>query len=566
MRRKAEDTNPAPAATPPIQHAPCLQQSTLEQQNEDLREELRLSQCALEVARARTFDLYAGSASELRVELNNIAEGKSSEESIKAHVAEVEAARQRAESANQAKTTFLSIMSHELRVPLHTILGYTRLVVKDLRRHGESGAVEKLAIVERSGMQLLQLIDEVLAVSRGGPDAVVLLPEVASLHALVGELESSGKLLAVQGHNQFRIVLAEGVADWVEIDPLRLMRVLHNLVANACKYTAYGAVTLRIDALPAATATCRLRFEVEDNGRGIAAQDLQRIFEPFNRLPGTEHQPGVGLGLPIARQWVQAMGSDIELQSTPGQGSRFFFTLSLPLGTPPIRHPAPDTRHPRPSASINGHAGVQRSVLVVDDNADHRLLLRAICRRWGFRVELAEEGAEALAVCQRAKPAIDAVLIDQFIPKMNGWEFLRAVREDRHLATLPVTLISGAAAKRPTNFPTGIDFDALLMKPVDQDALAENLRRQLNLRWLFDGVAAEEARDTSDELRPPDALLEEFARRLESGEVLAIERWARQLAATHPEFSAYSRQVERCCRQVDLAGLSRLLKERIQDD
>jgi CheY-like chemotaxis protein len=179
---------------------------------------------------------------------------------------------------------------------------------------------------------------------------------------------------------------------------------------------------------------------------------------------------------------------------------------------------------------------------------------------------LADEGAEALAVCQRAKPVIDAVLIDQFIPKMNGWEFLRAVREDRRLAHLPLTLISGAAAKRPTDFPTGIDFDAVLTKPVDQDALAEILRRQLNLRWLLDGVVAGEARCTTDEVRPPDALLEEFARRLEFGEVLAIERWARQLAATHPEFSAYSRQVERCCRQVDLAGLSRLLKERILDD
>ena len=251
---------------------------------------------------------------------------------VESRTRELSEAKLQAETAGQARLAFLSTVSHELRTPLHTIVGYAQL----LRKGGRREADAKLSVIETSGRHLLYLIDEILEFIRGDHHAAELRPEPISLCQLASQLEDTGKLLAATAGNRFVVELAADLPAVVEVDEHRLTQVLTNLIGNACKYTANGTVSVRIERLKSPETEALpegmqcLRFAVDDTGVGIAAEQQARIFEPFIRAPGSEYQPGVGLGLTIARQTIQAMGGDIGLESEPGRGSRFFFSLVLP--------------------------------------------------------------------------------------------------------------------------------------------------------------------------------------------------------------------------------------------
>lgn len=466
-----------------------------------------------------------------------------------------------AEEASVAKTRFLASVSHELRTPLHTILGYARLLLRD-----SDGEIRRqLAIVERSGAQLLKLIDDLLEFNREADPTRELQAETVALAEIVSQVETAGQLLAQEGGNVFSATLAEGLPAALLVDEQRLLQVLQNLVGNACKYTRNGTVELRIDhgegseGGPSAAkgARCRLRFAVVDTGPGIAEADIGHIFDAFNRGATAPGQPGLGLGLAIARKWVEAMGGDIQVESAPGHGSRFFFTLELPTAS--AEHHAP--AHPC-EAFRDSLALTTRRVLVVDDIAENRLLLRDLGERWGFSVVEADDGNSALAACMSASPAIDAALVDQFMPGLDGWGFLRRVRETPALAPLPLALISASAVERPVDFPPRMDFDLALDKPLDEQALACFLCRRLALvkhptaSCLRPNIAIEAMVPVA---LPPDELVK-FRRMLDLGRVVAIEQWARNLAAADSAYGDFADRVVQHCRAADLAALESVVK------
>lgn len=253
---------------------------------------------------------------------------------------ELSQALERAEAANRSKTIFLSSMSHELRTPLHNVLGYTALLkrksTRDSRRH--------LDVIERSGRHLLFLIDDLLQYARNDSCQAELRLEPMLLVDLCDQLAEHGLLMVQQQNNRLEIECDADLPVCVEADAHRLRQVMLNLLANACKYTRNGRVRIGIHGVSVAQeapasveeiAWRNLLFEVEDTGCGIASEDVQRIFQPFERLPDMKHQPGLGLGLAIAQQWVGLMGSTIEVDSIPGRGSRFSFMLRLRVVTDP---------------------------------------------------------------------------------------------------------------------------------------------------------------------------------------------------------------------------------------
>lgn len=489
---------------------------------------------------------------------------------VESRTRELREAKARAEEASQAKTDFLSTISHELRTPLHTILGYAQLLRKVVGAEIDT----KLAIIESSGMHLLRLIDQVLDFGRGEARFVVLRPEATPIESLVAHLEDSGRMLAVEGGNRFAVELASDIPAVIEVDDQRLTQVLQNLIGNACKYTRGGVVTLRIARQPVVceeapvpwvAALHRIEFVVQDSGIGIALEDQARIFEPFSRVfHGSKRQPGVGLGLTIARQIVQAMGGELELESVPGRGSRFFFSLVLRE----VQDDESSESFALP-ARIVGHKGAAKTVLVADDIAENRMFLQDFCRYWGFDVLTAADGAEALAICRSKELTVDVVLIDQFMPEVNGWAFLQAVRESPDLAGLPVVLVSAARPSRPDAFPAGIDFDLVLLKPMGQDELASFLERRLNIEWVRETPAVAEASVPSGGVGsnqfPPKAELADFREMLALGRVVALQRWADTLQQTYPQCARFSDQVRILCQAVDLGGLQRLL-ERAESD
>ncbi len=470
-------------------------------------------------------------------------------QAVAARTEELRRATARAEEASHAKSAFLSAMSHELRTPLHTIIGYTQLLKK--RMPGE--ATEKLAVIERSGEQLLHLIDQVLDYSRGEAKPITLHPEPMRLDALAAHLENTGRMLADKNANRFAATLDSTLPAAIEADEQRLTQILLNLIGNACKFTEQGAVRLHIgDAGTEDAAWRRLRFEVSDSGCGIPAEEQSHIFEPFSRAAGGERQPGVGLGLAIARQLVAAMGGEIALESAPGQGSRFFFELRLRE-----THMA-DERIPD---AIGRYRGAVRHLLVADDIAENRELLHDLLTLWGFRVETAADGAEAVAIWRRADPPVDAALIDQFMPGMDSWGFLRAVRGQGNAGHLPVILISAAPPQRPAGFPENLEFDRVIIKPVNTDMLADHLHQLLGIEWIREQKTAKAARAEGGVIPPPAEDLAEFRAMLELGQVVAIQRWAEAVALSRPECAGFSRRVDKRCREIDLEGLRLLLEQ-----
>lgn len=331
------------------------------------------------------------------------------EQAVEARTLELRQALSQAEAANLSKSVFLSSMGHELRTPLHTVLGYSAL----LKDEAAPEARAKVEIIERNGRRLLRLIDDLLLFGRGEPAPVAIEPRATRLAAFLDELGEQGARMAGASGNGFELARPAALPEWVEMDEPRLMQVLLNLLGNACKYTREGKVRLaveRADAPEGQGHDVRLRFCVEDDGPGIAPEDQARVFEPFVRLPEAEARPGLGLGLGIARHWVLAMGGDLRLESALGHGSRFSFTLTLTEVPAPGRHGGTE----EPLAPGPADAGEEEGVPAAPILAELRALLDqgrlpALRRR---AAQLSEEWPEwrgflhrVRAACVRIDPA-----------------------------------------------------------------------------------------------------------------------------------------------------------------
>ena len=459
---------------------------------------------------------------------------------------ELQARTRQAEEASAAKSRFLAGISHELRTPLHTILGYLKLLKKD-----SSGTVrQQLSIVERSSQQLRQLIDELLEYHRGEQRPPQLRPAPVVLYNSLELVARSARLMALEGRNAFSKMLQDDLPGAVWVDEGRLLQILQNLVGNACNYTRDGRVSLRVTrerepALPA--GRCRLRIAVEDTGIGIPPAELAQIFEAFKRGSSSSGMPGLGLGLTVARQWVRAMGGDIEVRSHPGQGSCFSFTLELKVAGADELDTLVDSDAP---AVTLQHA--RPTVLVADDMAENRQLLRSLCETWGCVVVEAVDGATALAACIKSAPPVHMVLADQVMPGLDGWGLLRQLRENPALSHLPVALISAADARRPADFPSGLDFDLVLGKPLDDAALLRFLSERLPPGLTPPPVAAAE-----DVALPPGERAR-FQDLLADGRVIDIAAWAQALAQADGAYAPFAKQVAEFCRAANLPALDRL--------
>ncbi len=460
-----------------------------------------------------------------------------------------------AEDANQAKSRFLSSINHELRTPVHTMLGYTRLLLK--RSTGESR--RHLEILQSASTQLNRLIDDLLQFSINSQQYSGLRRRAVRLPSFLQQVRELGQMLATEGRNRFELVETGDLPDAVLVDEDRLLQVLQNLLGNACKYTCAGRVTLSVHGDspgPSAPApdSCRLAFAVTDTGIGIAAEDQTRIFEAFQRGPATQGQPGLGLGLPIARHWVEAMGGRVQVASIPGQGSRFSFALDLPTTVwAPTRQA--DT------GLMRALAGRQRHLLIVDDLAINREYLRELCADWGIAVTEAASVDTALPLCEANSPPIDAVLVDQIMPGRDGWDLLLELRQGATCPSLPVILISASMPHRPEDFPPELDFDAILAKPFEADGLLDVLRELLDPdapRHLAPAPAEAQHPDPQPLQALPAADLDRYLELLRLGRVFALGAWARGLAEREPDRATLAALVAQHCTEADLPALHAL--------
>ncbi|MCF7979882.1 MAG: transporter substrate-binding domain-containing protein [Chromatiaceae bacterium] len=484
----------------------------------------------------------------------------------------------RAKESDQAKSAFLSAVSHELRSPLHDILGYAGLLTRQIPQQ----ARHQLDIISESGHQLLRLINDILDYSRGEVSPIPLEPGPLSLVRLTRQLTATYRPVAERGKNQFVVELKTGDLDWVIADEMRLTQILRNLLDNAFKFTRDGRIELAIELIEARTlkaeagagageregaeaaaeegtmgADCLVRFRVSDTGVGIPASKQETVFQPFQRLERHRSLPGVGLGLAIAQQLTTAMGGSIRLrsQSGPDSGSTFCFELRLPMGAQLEQDADEDL-------FIVGYSGRRLTLLVADDQATSRGFLSECCRGWGFEVIEAADGAEAVACFQALETPVDAVLVDQFMPRLDGWGCLQALRGMERGRQLPVILFSAVPAQRPAGYPEAIRFDGFAMKPLTESTLARLLAESLALDWEY-----EVASSTAEAPQPDPALLsasltaEERARlraMVAMGQVIGLQQWATAMATQDVGRKPMWQGIEQLCRALDLQALQRL--------
>jgi len=252
------------------------------------------------------------------------------EELVAERTQELSQAKQRAESANQSKSRFLATMSHEFRTPLNAILGFAQLLQMDASlQEGQQG---KIRLIRDSGEHLLSLITDLLDMASIEAGKVSLQTATLDLLALVEMVCDAVRLRSHEKGLEFRVELHPGVPTRVRADGQRLRQVLLNLLSNAVKFTDHGHVSLRLDLLAYQGGMARVRFEVSDTGIGIPAEQVARLFQPFEQVSeATRRQGGTGLGLSISQELVRLMGGQIEVQTELGRGSSFQFVLELPV-------------------------------------------------------------------------------------------------------------------------------------------------------------------------------------------------------------------------------------------
>jgi len=390
---------------------------------------------------------------------------------------ELTAARDAAIAAQRAQATFLTNMSHELRTPLNAILGYAQLLRRDAGLNERQAA--GLATIHKSGDHLLGLINDLLDLSRIEAGKLELRASDVDVPTFLRTIADTMRVKAAEKGLAFSLAHGD-VAVGVRVDEQRLRQVLLNLLSNAVKFTEGGRVCLRVTAGLGSVGGCRLRFEVEDTGVGIAPHDLEHIFQPFEQVGKAEHRVGgTGLGLAISRQLVRMMGGELQVASRPAplldHGSRFWFELALPLTSPPAAARAP-------RREVAGYAGPRRRILVVDDIVDNRRLITDWLRPLGFELEEAVDGEQALAKAQAFCP--DLVLMDSAMPVMDGLEATRRLRNMEGLQQVPIVAISAAAYEADQQRSLAAGADAFLPKPVELAALRERIGALLRLEWI----------------------------------------------------------------------------------
>lgn len=485
---------------------------------------------------------------------------------------ELQAAKDLADSANLAKTRYVAGMTHELRSPLNSILGYTHILLKSSSL--DAWARETLTTIQQSGHHMQALIDESLELARIEAGRLRLDRSPVPMPQFIEQLEQMLRSQVETKGLSFTVSTKGTVPEWVRIDPKWLRQILINLLTNAVRFTERGGIELRFDFTQHVT-----KIEIKDSGIGIEPHDLERIFLPFERGSAgrKSRETGTGLGLTITLLLVNLMGGDLKVSSAVHQGTTFTLQLYLPSIMPDPSWEILSSTNLKP---IIGYLAPKRTLLVVDDQALQRQLLAGMLLPIGFVVQEAASGSECLEIVQRNKP--DAVLLDLTMDEMDGWQTLAELRKIYPSEVLPVIIVSANLFDQRADQYEKLHCQGFVGKPTAESELLGALEKVLEIEWIRDNtpqslkasvnyvpldlppVVPATTPALAAEIQTqalPMALLEELARFARQGQGGAIRDALRQARIDHPNHSQLLNQMQTAADSFDFDTLLQLLRE-----
>jgi CheY-like chemotaxis protein/nitrogen-specific signal transduction histidine kinase len=432
------------------------------------------------------------------------------EQKVEQRTAELAEATRLAQAANLAKSTFLANMSHELRTPLNAILGFSQLMSR--ARSLPSEHQENLGIITRSGEHLLTLINQVLDLSKIEAGRTTLNETSFDIYRLLDDLEDMFQLKAEDKGLQLLFERTPDVPRYVRTDEVKLRQVLINLLNNAIKFTSEGGVSVRVRSvigngedssnyqLP--ITNYQLQFEVEDSGAGIAPDELDSLFEAFMQTrTGQQSSEGTGLGLPIARSFVQLMGGEMTISSQVGHGSLFKFDITVSVAETAQSNSQQPTRR---VVALQPNQPTYR-ILIVDDRWDNRQLLLKLLSPLGFELLEATNGQQAIEIWENCSPHI--ILMDMRMPVMDGYEATKRIKATTKGQATAIVAVTASSFEEQRAVILSTGCDDFIRKPFREADIFDALRKHLGVSFVYDETAASPTSTQTDtDALTPDAI------------------------------------------------------------
>ncbi len=460
-------------------------------------------------------------------------------------------ARRAAEAADRAKSAFLAHMSHDMRTPLHAILGFARHLLD--RRDLPDSAREEVELVASSGTRLLALVNDVLELARIDAGSLAVAAAPAAAGGMLRDLAATYDQRAQQRGLKFTASVAPDIPDWILLDEGKARLALENLLDNAIKFTEVGGVELRAKWC-AGQGTGELVVDVEDTGPGIDLAELPRLLAPFEQGERGRHaRQGTGLGLALANRLAGLLGGRLEVASERGRGSR----LRLTLPSRPIAGfgPSSSARIRR----IDTPQGAQAPrILVAERDAEIRTILVSFLRGRGFQVDEARDGPQALESVSRLRPA--ALVLDVDLPKLNGVEVAERLRLFGGNDPMPIFAVTARSDPSIRKRLAAAAVDTVRLRPISEDAILEFLVTKLNLQ-LERSVDAPTTQSVDSSplsrlaLLPP-SIRQELRSAAETADITRLERAVAAGSAIEPQLE---QPLTAFLSEFDYAGIIRAL-------